>query len=260
MKVSIVGAGHGGLKLTRLFNEMNEVEVLTVVDRNKEAPGALYARQNGINFVTDLGDIDERTEMIIEATGNEHVLKSLTEKHGGKKRIVESDVAAMMMRVVDKQTETATRLNHQLKEISNVSNALHTEMDKILEVTQELNTINDQLVLASNESKRYIEQTDEMIRAVNKITQQIKILGLNANIEAARAGEHGRGFSVVATEVQKMSDNTSNFAGQISDLLSALGTENTKMADEVSKLDRISEIQKNITHVTKQKVDILKEL
>ena len=110
------------------------------------------------------------------------------------------------------------------------------------------------------QSNQFIEKTDEMTKAVNKITQQIKILGLNANIEAARAGEHGRGFSVVATEVQKMSDSTSEFASQISDLLNSLRAENEKISSEVSKLGILSENQDTITHKARNIADELKKI
>lgn len=260
MKMAIVGAGAGGTKLIEMFHEIPEIEIMSVIDKNMQSHGIEVAKKLGITCAADIEKIDHRVDMIVEATGNSKVLEMLKSMYGETKRIVESDVAQLMMFVVDKQVDMRKRLNRQLDEINKTSTKLHDEMNNIVRVTDDLNFINGELANSAEQSNQFIEKTDEMTRAVNKITQQIKILGLNANIEAARAGEHGRGFSVVATEVQKMSDSTSDFALQISELLRSLKVENTKISSEINKLNTISETQHDITHKAKNIVDELKNI
>ena len=260
MKIAIVGAGVGGTKLIELFHEIEEIEILSVIDKNLQSPGISIAKKYGIHCSTEIDEIDRRVEMIIEATGSARVLDIIKTNFGDSKRVVESDVAQLLMFAIDKQVDMRKRLNFQLEEINKTSLKLHVEMDKICKITGDLNVINTELDASADQSKQFIEQTDEMTRAVNKITQQIKILGLNANIEAARAGEHGRGFSVVATEVQKMSDSTSDFAFKISDLLKSLKSENERISLEISKLNNISTNQQDITQVAKDIVDELKNI
>ncbi len=66
-----------------------------------------------------------------------------------------------------------------------------------------------------------VEEIGNIIRSVNAIAEQSKILAVNASIEAAKAGEYGMGFAVVAQEVKDLAQQSKDATQQITVTLTA---------------------------------------
>ena len=145
--------------------------------------------------------------------------------------------------MIENNTLQLSQLHEISSNMKNVSTEAITQFEQLNAVMQSvresIHFLSQQTSL-TNESVAKISSAAELITA---IASQTNLLSLNASIEAARAGEHGRGFSVVASEIQQLSQQSNDAAGQIQVMITNLNTNSRCTLERVKQVQGIIEKQ-----------------
>ncbi len=207
------GAMVGGLKQSASLSEQIAAGDLTVEVRPQSEADIAGKAQAGM--VRKLFELIEQVQRSGVQVNSSSVQIAATSK---EQQSTASEMAS-----------TTTEIGTTAKEMSATSAELLKAADNVNAVSQQLSglaasgkdglnrmeQVMRQIMDASSSiTARLGEMNDKagnigsVVTTITKIADQTNLLSLNAAIEAEKAGEYGRGFSVVASEIRRLADQT----------------------------------------------------
>lgn len=112
---------------------------------------------------------------------------------------------------MERSNSTSSELLHDASAMREDARAAYADsIERLNEVKEKVKAAVAELAV--------LGEVNRMAEDVLAISGQTNLLSLNASIEAARAGEAGKGFSVVANEIKKLADASSNTVSAIQGL------------------------------------------
>jgi twitching motility protein PilJ len=159
------------------------------------------------------------------------------------------EAAEMQSQQITETSEAVNNMTRSILQVStNASQASQVAQRSLEAATQGsqavqntiagMNGIREQIQETSKRIKRLGESSQEIgeiVELISDITEQTNILALNAAIQAASAGEAGRGFTVVAEEVQRLAERSSEATKQIGAIVKTIQTDTNSAVAAMEK-------------------------
>lgn len=155
------------------------------------------------------------------AQGGENIQESIKNLSLGT-QVTAKEISNITTYVSDMENQSkelvsiSTNIDNMIKDTKDSTQIGSKNLKETIDI---LNNMKKSILISSDVITKLSEKSKNIANittTISDISGQTNLLALNASIEAARAGENGKGFSVVADEVKKLAEQSSNSSEEIS--------------------------------------------
>ncbi len=216
----LAAAFHSITSMVKLLLQENKEVSRKIANSSMEMDGMLQ------KLSTTMKEVSTAVEQI--AAGN---MEQAEHTQYGTRQI--SDVEAL----IGQEGRNMQGLQQSSDKVEQLKEEGFSSLKDLVEKTKASSELSQEIGQVFRETNESAGKIESISRSIGSITQQTKLLALNASIEAARAGESGKGFSVVAKEVEVLAEEADKLSKEIAALVLELGE---KTLSSVDKIDMIS--------------------
>ena len=233
------------MKLMEEISDLTEGDLTARAEVTEDITGAIADSFN--TMAEQFGDIVRKVKSATlavdeTATNVSQLTEDLADKSTGQTKQV---VAAIES--INQIAESIRKVSHSAAASAEVSAASRLNAREGASAVEKTNMAMDEIREQINETARSIKRLGEssmeignVVGIINSIADRTSILALNASIQAAMAGDAGHGFAVVAEEVQRLAESSSNSTKQIELLIKSIQSEikdvSNRMDESISKV------------------------
>ena len=182
------------------------------------------------------------------------------------------DTASKTEALVNRLSENLAELNARAsaigQQIAQAEQAIDNGNTVVAALTEGVGKIRSCGETSKNKLRALCDPTRRIVNLVSTIgdvAARTEMLALNASIESIRAGEHGRSFAVVADEIRKLAEQTSDSANEIgmlaeslesqtNDSIAVLDRETAAINDEAQLITSIESCLRDLTTLTQRNI------
>ncbi len=246
------------IKLLVMFNEENTNVIMEAAEKQKASNELMVTVAD--NIIKHFGDAMKMFDTLTDSLSNSHEsVENIANSTESTAEAIQGQ-AEICGEILDQTEHAGAVTNEMITSSQRVSETVKDGIESVKELGEQAKNVSDCSRIVEEvvtELTAKVEKVEKFVDTIISISSQTNLLALNASIEAARAGEAGRGFSVVAEEIRKLSEDTKEASNNITNIIQELNQDTKNANDSIGNSVRCVSRQNELLTETWSKFGIV---